>query len=109
MVVAIMRALALGAPIVAATTSAPTGAPTIEYEMHADKNAYSDCGAVNYDSDDTSQVLSEGTCQSWCTSTSGCECIAYRIEDGMCWRRSSCIPASFCNGNGQFHTWVRKG
>ena len=92
-------------------TKSPTRVPI--YTTYAGKKARNGCGAIPIDTlqggdgPGGSQVKSELGCQQWCTASDDCQCVTRLKSDGMCFRRSHCTPAQFCDTK-HADTWFRE-
>jgi hypothetical protein len=80
-----------------------------DYTPYHGKTAYEygDHGAKDIDTDDTAPVgLSVDSCEARCDDDAACDCVAFRLSDGKCWKRADCVPAKF-GADSAYDTYVK--
>jgi hypothetical protein len=80
-----------------------------DYTPYHGKTAYEygDHGAKDIDTDDTAPVgLSVDSCEARCDDDAACDCVAFRLSDGKCWKRADCVPGKFGTDNA-YDTYVK--
>lgn len=80
-----------------------------DYILYSNKNTYGGHGAIQIDSDGSAPTgFSPSQCQSRCDEDNYCDCVTFARSNGKCWKRASCMPSMFPDGQNSYDVYLRK-